>query len=150
MAMRLATLLPIALLAACSAQRAQLGQALSGKPPVLVGSLAGAWQIADLNGGGPVAGSTLAFDPGDQGRGQLRGTTGCNQFRANWTPAGAIGQFGPFAATKMACAPPLQEVEQRVLALLVVVNSVVYTTDGAAILATRDGRKLRLTRLPKG
>jgi heat shock protein HslJ len=48
------------------------------------------------------------------------------------------------ASTRMACPPPAMEIEQRVLALLEAANSVTYTADGAAILATPDGRKLTL------
>jgi heat shock protein HslJ len=141
--MRAVLLLPLALiaLAGCREQRQQLGQAMSGKPPVIAGSLAGGWQLADLNGGGPVAGGELMFD---QGGSRLSGTAGCNRFNGNWKQDGAVLQLGPLAATRMACSPPVMEIEQRVLALLEAVNSVTYTADGAAILATPDGRKLTL------
>ena len=84
--MRAALLLLFALLAlaGCRDQRQQLGQALSGKPPVIAGSPEGEWQIEDLNGGGPVAQSRLMFDPGDQGTSRLSGTAGCNRFSGNW------------------------------------------------------------------
>lgn len=144
--MRAALLLLFALLAlaGCRDQRQQLGQALSGKPPVIAGSLEGEWQIEDLNGGGPVAQSRLMFDPGDQGTSRLSGTAGCNRFSGNWKQDGATLQLGPMAATRMACPPPAMEIEQRVLALLEAANSVTYTADVAAILATPDGRKLTL------
>jgi heat shock protein HslJ len=149
--MRAAILLPLALLAlsGCRDQRQQLGQALSGKPPVIAGSLEGEWQIKDLNGGGPVARSSLMFDPGDQGTSRLSGTAGCNRFNGSWKQDGAALKLGPFAATRMACPPPAMEVEQRVLALLEAVTSVTYTAAGAAILTTPDGRKLRLARATK-
>jgi len=144
--MRMALLIPFALLALASwsDQRQQLGQALSGKPPVIAGSLEGEWQIADLNGGGPVAQSRLMFDPGDQGTSRISGTAGCNRFSGHWKQDGATLQLGPMAATRMACPPPAMEIEQRVLALLEAATSVTYTADGAAILATPDGRKLTL------
>jgi heat shock protein HslJ len=144
--MRAALLLLFALLAlaGCRDQRQQLGQALSGKPPVIAGSLEGEWQIEDLNGGGPVAQSRLMFDPGDQGTSRLSGTAGCNRFSGNWKQDGATLQLGPMAATRMACPPPAMEIEQRVVALLEAANSVTYTADGAAILVTPDGRKLTL------
>jgi heat shock protein HslJ len=101
--MRAALLLLFALLAlaGCRDQRQQLGQALSGKPPVIAGSLEGEWQIEDLNGGGPVAQSRLMFDPGDQGTSRLSGTAGCNRFSGNWKQDGATLQLGPMAATRM-------------------------------------------------
>ncbi|WP_017666730.1 META domain-containing protein [Sandarakinorhabdus sp. AAP62] len=144
--MRAALLLPFVLLAiaGCREQRQQLGQAMSGRPPVIAGSLEGEWQIADLNGGGPVAGGRLMFDPGDHGTSRLSGTAGCNRFNGNWKQDGAVLQLGPMAATRMACPPPAMAIEQRVLALLEAANSVIYLADGAAILATQDGRKLTL------
>jgi heat shock protein HslJ len=111
---------------------------------VIAGSLEGEWQIADLNGGGPVARSSLMFDPGDQGTSRLSGTAGCNRFNGNWKQAGTTLQLGPMAATRMACPPPAMDTEQRVLALLEAATSVTYTADGAAILAAPDGRKLTL------
>lgn len=149
--MRAALLLSLALLAlsGCRDQRQQLGQALSGKPPVIAGSLEGEWQIEDLNGGGPVARGSLMFDPGDQGTSRLSGMAGCNRFTGSWKQDGATLKLGPFASTMMACPPPAMEIERRVLALLEAVNGVTYTADGAAILATQDGRKLKLMRPPK-
>jgi heat shock protein HslJ len=149
--MRAALLLPVALLllAGCGDQSPKLGQALSGKPAVIAGSLEGDWQIADLNGGGPVAGSSLRFDPGDQGTSRMGGTTGCNRFNGGWKQDGATLKLGPFATTMMACPPPAMEVERRVLALLEAATGVTYTADGAAILATADGRKLVLRKPAK-
>lgn len=149
--MRVVLLLPLALFAltGCRDQRQQLGQALSGKPPVIAGSLEGEWQIADLNGGGQLARGRLMFDPGDQGTSRLSGTAGCNLFNGRWKQDGATLKLGPMATTKMACPPPAMEIERRMLALLEAVNSVSYTADGAAVLATSDGRKLTLKRPPK-
>jgi heat shock protein HslJ len=145
---RLILLAALVLLPGCKAQRDQLGQAMSGKPPVIAGSLEGQWQIADLNGGGAVAGSELLFDPGDQNTSRLSGTAGCNRITGGWKQDGATLKLGPFASTMMACPEPAMEVERRVVALLEAVTSVTYTADGAAILATADGRKLQLTRKP--
>ena len=153
--MRPSLLLPLVLLAlsGCREQRQQLGQALSGQPPVIAGSLEGEWQMADLNGGGAVAGGSLRFDAGakdggDQATSRVSGTAGCNRFNGGWKQHGGRLKLGPFAATMMACPPPAMDVERRVLALLEAVNSVTYTTDGEAQLAAPDGRKLRLRRLP--
>ena len=136
----------LTVLAGCRDQRQQLGQALSGKPPVIAGSLAGEWQMADLNGGGAVAGGSLRLEGGDQNT--VSGTAGCNRFNGAWTQNDGTLKLGPFAATRRACPPPLMEVERRVLALLAAVNSVTFTRDGEARLATPDGRKLLLRRPP--
>jgi heat shock protein HslJ len=146
--MRPLLLLPLVLLAlsGCRDQRQQLGQALSGKPPVIAGSLEGEWQIADLNGGGPVARGRLAFDPGDHDTSRLSGTAGCNRFSGGWKQDGPTLKLGPIASTMMACPPPAMDIERRVLAVLEAVTSVTYTADGGAILATPDGRRLTLAR----
>jgi heat shock protein HslJ len=147
MRLLLPILLALALLPGCREQRQQLGQALSGKPPVIAGTLEGQWELADLNGGGkPAAEITLLFDPGDQNGGRVSGRSGCNRFTGSWQQDGATIRLGPLAGTKMACTPVLMEIEQRFLAALGAVTRVTYTEAGEAILAAPDGRKLLLRR----
>jgi heat shock protein HslJ len=150
MRIMLLALVGLALLPGCREQRAQLGQALSGKPPVVAGSLEGEWQLADLNGGGaPAGGITLLFDPGDHNSSQVSGNSGCNRFTGPWTQNGAALKLGPLATTMMACPPPVMEVENRLLAALSAVTTVRYTEAGAADLITADGRIMRLRRAIK-
>ena len=129
----------------CREQRQQLGQALSGRPPVIAGTLAGTWQLVDLNGGGTVAGGAMQFSSD----GQLSGSAGCNRFGGRWQQAATSLQLGPLVATRMACAAAVMDVEQRVLALLGAVRSVSFSAAGEAVLATPDGRTLRLARPPE-
>lgn len=126
-------------LAGCQAERRQLGQALSGRPQVVAGSLIGRWTMADLNGGGAVAGGTLEF-----GADTVAGSAGCNRLSGRWTQAAASLSIGPLATTRMACAPAAMQAEQRVLALLAGPLAVVFDGDGGATLIARDGRRLRL------
>jgi heat shock protein HslJ len=150
MRIALPALVLLALLPGCREQRQQLGQALSGKPPVIAGSLEGSWVLADLNGGGaPAAEVTLMFDPGDQGTSRVAGKSGCNRFTGGWKQDGQSVTFGPLASTMMACPPPIMEVEQRFLKTLEAVSTVTYTEGGEAILSAPDGRKLRLRRPAK-
>ena len=143
----LPALLVLALLPGCREQRAQLGQALSGKPPVMAGSLEGNWVLADLNGGGaPATAIMLLFDPGDHNTSGVSGTSGCNRFTGGWQQNGTTVKLGPLAGTMMACPPAVMEIERRFLAVLGAVNTVTYTAAGEAILATPDGRKLLLRR----
>lgn len=143
-------LLVLALLPGCREQRAQLGQAMSGKPPVIAGSLEGRWVLADLNGGGaPAAAITLMFDPGDQGTSRVAGSSGCNRFTGSWKQDGRTITLGKFASTMMACPPPIMEVERRFLTTLEAVNTATYTEAGEAILSAPDGRKLLLRRPPE-
>ncbi len=138
----------LALIAGCKDQRQQLGQALSGKPPVIAGTLEGAWLVADLNGGGAPAGVTIQFEAGDQNTSRVTGNSGCNRFVGSWRQNGAALNLGPLASTRMACPAPIMETEQRLLAVLASVNSVTYRPSGEATLATADGRKLTLRRPP--
>jgi heat shock protein HslJ len=139
----------LALLPGCREQRSQLKQALSGQPPVVAGSLEGEWQLADLNGGGaPDPVITLRFDGGDQNSSTVAGSSGCNRFSGRWAQEGRMLKLGPFAGTRMACAPAVLAVEERFLAALGDVTSLVFTTSGEAVLATADGRRLRLRRPP--
>jgi heat shock protein HslJ len=143
-------LVAMAMLPGCRAQRQQLGQAMSGKPPVIAGSLEGQWVLADLNGGGtPAAAITLLFDPGDHNTSRVSGSSGCNRFTGGWQQDGATLKLGKFASTMMACPPAVMEVERRFLATLETVTGVTYTTAGEAILSAPDGRKLLLRRPPK-
>lgn len=137
----LPVLLALIALAGCREQRALLGHALSGKPPVTAGSLAGEWQIADLNGGGTVARGQLRFD-GDR----VAGTVGCNRFGGGWRQDGQTISFGQMMSTRMACPPPLMDIEMRVTALLQAANAVSFTDDGAAVISAPGGRRLTLRR----
>jgi heat shock protein HslJ len=114
----------------------------------MAGSLEGDWQLADLNGGGaPDPAITLRFDGGDQNN-RLAGSSGCNRFSGRWGQDGRTLKLGPFAATRMACAPAVLAVEQRFLAVLGDVGMLQFTAAGEAILTTRDGRRLLLRRPP--
>ncbi len=132
-------LLMLPSLAGCQAERRQLRQALSGKPPVVAGSLIGRWTMADLNGGGAVAGGTLEFNAD-----KVAGSAGCNRLSGRWAQDGASLSIGPLAATRMACPPPAMQIEQRVLALLAEPLAVLHDGKGGVTLIARDGRRLRL------
>lgn len=135
-------LVVLVLLPGCREQRDQLKQAMSGRPPVIAGTLAGDWQLADLNGGGaPSPAISLRFDAA-----VLAGSGGCNRFTAPWQQDGRALAVGALAVTRMACAPAVMAVEQRFLSVLGDVDSLVFSETGEAMLATKDGRRLRLQR----
>jgi heat shock protein HslJ len=138
----------LVLLAACKEQRQQLSQALSGKPPVIAGSLEGAWQGADLPGGGAPANIAILFDPGDQNSSRVTGTSGCNRFAGNWRQDGAALSLGPLASTRRLCADAVMDTERRLLSVLASAARVTYLPGGDAVLSAADGRKLTLRRPP--
>jgi heat shock protein HslJ len=135
----LIVLVALASLAGCQAERRQLGQALSGQPPVMAGSLIGRWTMADLNGGGPVARGELAFTADS-----VAGTAGCNRLAGGWQQDGATIRLGPLAGTRMACPPAVMAVEARVMALLNAAKRVEFDARGGATLVSDDGQRLRL------
>lgn len=139
---RWAVLALLLALPACKAERAQLRQALSGKPPVVAGTLVGRWQVVDLNGGG-APGAVLDF----AADGGLAGSGGCNRLMGRWQLGEGLRIDG-LGSTRMACAPALMQVEGRLLALLGAANRVIFETGGDAHLVTPDGRRLRLRRAP--
>jgi heat shock protein HslJ len=141
-----ASLLFIALIAlsGCREQRQQLGQALSGQPPVIAGTLVGDWQVADLNGGGAIARAMLRFEAE-----RVSGTVGCNRFMGGWKQDGQAISFGAMAITRMACPPPVMDTERRVLGLLQAATTVRFTQDGEAIVTAAGGRTLTLRRAPQ-
>jgi putative lipoprotein len=130
-------------LAGCKAEMAQMQQALRGQPPVLAGTLAGRWQVADVNGGGVPAGSPmLAFaDSGD-----ISGSTGCNRVSGHWQQHGASISIGPLAGTRKACPGPAMAAEAQLLAVLQAATSLRFAANGTAQLMAPDGRRLSLRR----
>lgn len=136
----------LALIVGCKDQRQQLGQALSGQPPVIAGSLEGAWLVADLNGGGAPAGVTIQFEAGDHDTSRVAGNSGCNRFVGNWRQNGAALNLGPMASTRRMCDAAAMDIESRLLAVLASAATVTYRPSGEAVLATADGRKLTLRR----
>ena len=142
-----APLIALALIAlsGCREQRQQLGQALSGQPPVIAGTLVGDWQVADLNGGGTIARAMLRFEAE-----RVAGTVGCNRFSSGWKQDGQTISFGAMALTRMACPPPVMDTERRVLGLLQASTTVRFTENGEAIITAPGGRTLTLRRPPTG
>jgi heat shock protein HslJ len=102
---------------------------------------AGEWRLAYLDWDEPAPDSiavTASFDGG-----RVAGRGGCNQYTGPFTvkDASLDAVTGPMVSTKMACAPPAMEVEDRYLAALGGVHrwgwaqgmlALTYRTDGGA------------------
>ena len=70
--------------------------------------------------------------------GKVHGFTGCNQVMGGYTQAGTALRFTQLAGTRMACQPPLMQLESAVLANL---NSVTgYRFDGEYLILLKDGQ----------
>ena len=91
------------LLCAC-----QLLAAGGDAPTDLAGT---AWKVAEIGGRavGEEVTSTLGFDE----EGRVSGSAGCNRFFGTLSLEGDRVSVGPLGSTRMMCAPPVMEQEQR-------------------------------------
>jgi heat shock protein HslJ len=104
-------------------------QGCGGEPgSLLTGTV---WRIEDVAGRGVIdaALSTLVF-----GDGAVSGRGGCNAFGGAMTMTGETLQFGPLAATRMACVAALMAQEGAVFAALSEVRRFDFAPDGALLL----------------
>lgn len=107
-----------------------------GEPATL---LLGEWQISALAGGLPTgAPLTLQFDA----RGRVSGRAGCNRYTSRYTLSGEGLRIAPGAATRMACAPALMEVEGRYLRQLEAVQRFDIGDDGTLQLIGAQGQRI--------
>ena len=69
--------------------------------------------------------------------GKVQGFTGCNRVMGGYTLTGTALRFTQLAGTRMACPPPLMQLESAVLANL---NSVTgYQLEGEKLILLKDG-----------
>lgn len=131
MSTRIASLLGALLLAAC----APYG---GGGPPD------GRWQIREV-------GTMTVPDDVDAHieflpDGRLAGRAGCNRYTGNWARQGHEMRFGRIAATRMACAGPAMDVENRLFEMMDKVVRQDRPDERTLILVTGDGRRIVATR----
>lgn len=111
-----------------------------GDPETLI---EGNWAVAEIEGE-PVAEGvevTMSFVRG----GELGGKAACNRFSGSYRLTGEGLTFGPAAATRMACAGTLMQLESRFLGLLPAVTH--FDIDsGHLVLMAGDRAALRLRR----
>lgn len=97
------------------------------------------WKLTQLDG------APVTMAPGQEREvritltddGKVSGYTGCNRVMGGYTLAGTALRFTQLAGTRMACPPPLMQLESAVLANL---NSVTgYRLDGEKLILLKDG-----------
>jgi heat shock protein HslJ len=96
-------------------------------------------------GGRSVAGETpptLEFTAG----GGLSGSGSCNRYAGSYALSGEGLSISGVAATRMACAEPTMNQEQRFFAALSAVYRFEIAADGSLILHAVDGRSISATR----
>jgi heat shock protein HslJ/membrane-bound inhibitor of C-type lysozyme len=103
------------------------------------------WVVEEITGGWlERSRATLAF--GADGR--LSGRASCNSFFASYTLTGEGLGIGQTGTTRMACAPELMQQEARFLDILQKVQRFEIAADGALVLASGDGRRIKARRGP--
>lgn len=103
------------------------------------------WVVEEITGGMlDRSRATLAF--GADGR--LSGRASCNSFFASYTLTGEGLGIGRAGTTRMACAPELMQQEARFLDILQKVQRFEIAADGALVLASGDGRRIKARRGP--
>jgi heat shock protein HslJ len=108
-------------------------------------ALSGKWRIVAIDGADTFdPAKTLAEFAGD---GRFASTIGCNRLLGRPTVTGTRLAFGPMAATRMACIPPLDRVESRYLVALQAVRSYRLEGDTLEFVGASGEALLRLERL---
>jgi heat shock protein HslJ len=93
--------------------------------------------VDDLAGAAFVDGTQVTMEFNDQG--QVSGSAGCNRYTGTYQRSGDLLSFGPVAATRMACAPPILDQEMAFLGLLESGVRYEWTSDDRLILHPADG-----------
>jgi heat shock protein HslJ len=117
-------------------------QGCGGDPEDLL--TGGEWRVTGI-GGRSVAGEsppTLEFTAG----GGLSGSGSCNRYAGSYALSGEGLSISGVAATRMACAEPTMNQEQRFFAALSAVYRFEIAADGSLILHAVDGRSISATR----
>lgn len=104
------------------------------------------WRVIAVAGSRLPAGTrvSLAFQPD----GRVSGRSGCNRFAGKATVGNDAITFGPLASTRMACPPPLMQLETSVLAVLGSART--WTIErGRLTISATDGRTIEARRAPR-
>lgn len=103
------------------------------------GALAGRWRIVAVAGAEGLDPARARAEFAANGR--FASTIGCNRIAGASHIAGAALSFGPMIATRMACPPPLDDIERAYLAALQGVRGY-RLTDGKLVLIGESGDAL--------
>jgi heat shock protein HslJ len=103
------------------------------------------WVVEQIDGRDPVerARPTVVFDAAGS---RISGRASCNSYSAGVTAAGEILRVASAVTTKMACAPPVMEQEQRFLAALGAVAA--HRREGDRLLLVDGNGRVRLRLSP--
>lgn len=97
----------------------------------------GRWFAEDILGGGVVDNAETVLAIGADG--QVAGSGGCNRISGKAKIMGDGIQFGPIAATRMACVPAVGDQEQKFFKALGLARSWQYQPDGDKLVLMGKG-----------
>ncbi len=107
--------------------------------------LNGRWQVEDIDAGGVIDFSHITMDFSTQGK--VTGTTGCNQYTASLAQNGADVSVTQIVTTRRACAPALNNQQQRFINALRDASTIAYQQDTWLTIQDASGAtRLRLIR----
>lgn len=104
------------------------------------GRLDGSWQVEDIDNRGVIDNAMVRIDFGADGR--VSGRGGCNTFGGAYAYADGVATLSALAATEIACAPALMDMEAKFFSRLQGELAASVTEDGALILSDDEGRIL--------
>lgn len=99
--------------------------------------LVGAWRVEDIDRGGVVDDAMVSIEFAANGRVQGRG--GCNRYSGGYSRKHDVVIVGDIVSTKMACAPALMDLEQKLFNRLEGELSAAMAADGALVLRDDEG-----------
>jgi heat shock protein HslJ len=121
------------------------GRTLTGCGGEAVALLRGPeWVVEDIDGKGIVDRSRATLSFGADAR--VTGNASCNTYSAGYRLSGEGLEISAAAVTMKACVPALGNQERSFLGILQAVIRFEIRPDGALVLHTADGRKLRARR----
>jgi heat shock protein HslJ len=104
-------------------------------------SLVGKWRIETIRGAGAFDASKTIFEISPDGR--VATTVGCNRIAGAPTIVGDRVRLGAMAATRMACPPPLDQLETNYLAALETARS--WRIEGPTLTLLDQGGEAAVT-----
>ena len=111
--------------------------------------LNGRWQVEDIDAGGVIDFSHITMDFSTQGK--VTGTTGCNQYTASLAQNDTDVSVTQIVTTRRACAPALNNQQQRFINALRDASTIAYQQDTWLIIQDASGAtRLKLIRSRAG
>lgn len=107
---------------------------------VVAQSLTGNWQVISLGDAALPDEASVTLDFATD---RVSGRSGCNRYNGAFSQNGESVTFGPTAMTRMACPPPLMEMETQFTKALAGTTGFLISEDGTLLLYSGGGVVMR-------